>query len=171
MKSNDAFLSYSFNYEPTLPFIMEYTGNEEELPEYYFESKNIEDLTDTHGLQLPDKLGKIKHVRWRFEDEIRYMFKFQPNKLFPLAPFTTEEKVSVLLLMTNRAKNLPELKENFYLEIHKSALSRMVITLSPYAKTGHRITVTALINDLCSEYKDSIQIQDSVLKGNWTGLS
>jgi len=169
IKKFNLFLIYELRLNQ-LPFKMEYELSEKKLADQYFNHWQDKENININSLNMPSKLGRAKHARWKYEKEFRYLVELRHNELIPRANIYNEELSAVRENFIERAKKYIPKWQELFLHIHDLAFKNMIITLSPLANVGHENIVQGLVKDIESELDIKIKIKHSNLRGRVVNL-
>ena len=100
------------------------------------------------------KVGKYKHRRWTFQEEVRFVLGIFPGNWL----YQNEDNahMAVQAILNNHKVDFT----SFFLHLSPEVIETMEITLSPSATESHRIMVDAL----CEKYAPKATVRDSGIK-------
>ena len=113
---------------------------------------NIRGVPET-CIQL-GKIGKYKHRRWAFQEEVRFVLGIFPGNWFYLNGDNAH--LGVLAILNNQTVDFT----SFFLHLSPEVIETIEITLSPSSTESHRIMVEAL----CDKYAPKATVRDSGIK-------
>lgn len=100
------------------------------------------------------EVGKYKHKRWAFQEEVRFVLGIFPGNWLYLKGENAH--MAVQAIMNNQIVDFT----SFFLHLSLDVLDTMEITLSPSATKSHRILVEAL----CNQYAPKAVVKDSAIR-------
>lgn len=131
--------------------------------EYVDDVKSYVDKLISHGDNsrgVPEtriefgKVGKYKHRRWAFQEEVRFVLGIFPGNWLYLRGDNVQMAIQAIL--NNQTVDFT----SFFLHLSPEVMETMEITLSPSATESHRILVDAL----CEKYAPKATVRDSGIK-------
>lgn len=100
------------------------------------------------------EVGKYKHKRWAFQEEVRFVLGIFPGNWLYLNGDNAH--MAVQAIMNNQTVDFT----SFFLHLSPEVMETMEITLSPSATESHRIMVDAL----CEKYAPNATVKDSGIR-------
>lgn len=114
-------------------------------------------LTDKKVHVKFNNIGKFKHKRWEFQQEVRFSIIILPNNGY------TDEKLVQYMLYNNIKNNISVPINEYFLQLKDEAISNITIRLGPSCEKSDEAIVESLMKNFVGEKYN--KIEHSTLKG------